>query len=135
SSPKQSRILKIWDQGLTPSSVSECPPSALMASSPTDRYGVEFDRAQIEAALNGGDSLAHKDCDGHGTHVAGIAAGGTKTTSFSNARRVGVAPEADIIAVKFLDTPEKIFYRRPDGSVGAEVFEHPRFRDGVIYCL
>ena len=85
--------------------------------------------------MNGGDSLAHKDCDGHGTHVAGIAAGGTKTTSFSNARRVGVAPEADIIAVKFLDTPEKIFYRRPDGSVGAEVFEHPRFRDGVIYCL
>src|SRR5262249_46873269 len=25
SSPRQSRILKIWDQGLTPSSVAECP--------------------------------------------------------------------------------------------------------------
>jgi len=136
SSPKKSRILKIWDQGLTPSSVSECPESKFMASSPTDRYGVEFDRAKIEAALNGGAALAHKDCDGHGTHVAGIAAGGTNFSPFvGNAKKVGVAPEADIIAVKYLYPPENIFYRRPDGSVGDKVLDDALFRDAVIYCL
>jgi subtilisin family serine protease len=136
SSPKKSRILKIWDQGLTPSSVSECPESKFMASSPTDRYGVEFKRAKIEAALNGGAALAHRDCDGHGTHVAGIAAGGTNFSPFvGNAKKVGVAPEADIIAVKYLYPPENIFYRRPDGSVGDKVLDDALFRDAVIYCL
>jgi subtilisin family serine protease len=136
SSPPQSRILKIWDQGLTPSSVAECPASSLMASSATDRYGVEFDKAQIETALNTSTALAHRDCDGHGTHVAGIAAGGTNFRPvFADASKVGVAPEADIIAVKFLDGPEKTFYRHPDGSIGAEVTNEALFRDGVIYCL
>ena len=135
SSPKQSRILKIWDQGLTPSSVSECPASTLMASSATDRYGVEFGKTQIEAALNGGAALAHRDCDGHGTHVAGIAAGGTNFSAGGDASRVGVAPEADIVAVKYLYPPENIFYRRPDGSVGDKVLDDALFRDAVIYCL
>jgi subtilisin family serine protease len=107
-----------------------------MASSTTDRYGVEFDRAQIETALNGGAALAHRDCDGHGTHVAGIAAGGTNFSSVvGDASKVGVAPEADIIAVKFLYPPENVFYRRPDGSVGDKVLDDALFRDGVIYCL
>jgi subtilisin family serine protease len=36
---------------------------------------------------------AQQDCDGHGTHVASIAAG----------RSVGVAKEADVVAVRVLD--------------------------------
>ena len=39
------------------------------------------------------------DDDGHGTHVAGIAAG----SGFTNERYKGVAPEANIIGVKVLD--------------------------------
>jgi len=130
----KTRILRIWDQGLTPAAAADCPPARLLASA--DTYGVEFDSAEIEADLNGGATIAHRDCDGHGTHVAGITAGGTRFPAiFGDASKVGIAPEADIIAVKFLDNPEKIFYRLPDGSVGAEVGETMKFRDGVLYCL
>ena len=136
SSPMQSRILKIWDQGLTPTSFAECPDVNLLASSNTMSYGVEFDRAQIETALNGGASLRHRDCDGHGTHVAGIAAGGTEFLPvFGDASKVGVAPEADIIVVKYLDPPEEMFYRKADNSVGAKVLDAAPFQDGVMYCL
>jgi subtilisin family serine protease len=131
---KKTRILKIWDQGLTPSAVTDCPDKSLLASD--DTYGVEFDSTKIEAALNGGADLDHKDCEGHGTHVAGIAAGGTTFTPvFGDATKVGVAPEADILVVKYLDTPEKIFYQLADNSTGAEVGWSSRFEDGVLYCL
>ncbi|MGH9496225.1 MAG: S8 family serine peptidase [Candidatus Sulfotelmatobacter sp.] len=134
SPTKKTRILKIWDQGLTPSAVTDCPDKSLLASA--DTYGVEFDSTKIEAALNGGTDLDHKDCEGHGTHVAGIAAGGTLFTPiFGDATLVGVAPEADIIAVKFLDNPDKIFYRLADNSTGAEISWTSRFRDGLLYCL
>ncbi len=103
-------------------------------------YGVEFDSTEIDAALAGGPRLAHRDFIGHGTHVAGIAAGGTNFMNFENvfvgnADLVGVAPEADIIAVKYFDLPEKLFYKLPDGSAGAEVTWGHRFADSLVYCL
>jgi len=128
----KTRILKIWDQGLTPASVSDCPDRRFLASA--DTYGVEFDNTKIEAHLNGGATIGHRDCEAHGTHVAGIAAGGTKFV-VGDASKVGVAPEADILVVKYLDNPEKIFYKLQDGSVGAEVGWPSRFRDAVLYCL
>lgn len=91
-----SRILAIWDQFLDPIG-SE--------SSPTDYgYGVEYTKANIDAALaaaNPFNIVRHQDNDGHGTHVAGIAAGdgsasGNGQPAFTF---VGVAPEADIILV------------------------------------
>ena len=133
SSPRKTRIRRIWDQGLTPAAVSDCPPVQLLASAHT--YGVEYDRHEIDAALNGGTPLAHRDCDGHGTHVAGIAAGGTNFPLFGDASKVGIAPEADIIAVKLLDNPDKLFYRLTDGTVGPEVSEAMKFRDAILYCL
>jgi len=130
---KKSRILRIWDQGLKPSAVTDCPDVSLLASS--DTYGVEFDTTKIETALNGGADLAHKDCDGHGTHVAGIAAGGTTFLPlFGDASKVGVAPEADIVVVKFLDNGD-VFYTKPDNSQGAAVSESAKYRDGLLYCL
>jgi subtilisin family serine protease len=130
----KTRILRIWDQGLTPAAVTNCPPSRLLVSS--DTYGVEFTSAQIEADLNGAAGIAHRDCIGHGTHVAGIAAGGTHFPSVvGDASKVGVAPEADIIAVKILDNPDKIFYTLANGSTGGEVPWTRRFADGVLYCL
>lgn len=132
---KATRILRIWDQGLSPASLAECPPVALLQSPHT--YGVEFDDTEINAALNGGAVIAHKDCEGHGTHVAGIAAGGVKFpagVAGADASRVGVAPEADIIVVKYLDNPETIRYRLAAGF-GGQVGWDDRFRDAVLYCL
>jgi subtilisin family serine protease len=132
---KVTRILRIWDQGLPPAAVTDCPSVALLQSPHT--YGVEFKPPAINAALNGGAPIAHKDCEGHGTHVAGIAAGGAKFPvglAGANADRVGVAPEADIIAVKYLDTPDTIKYRTAAGFGGIVEWDD-RFRDAVLYCL
>jgi len=131
---KKTRILKIWDQGLVPTAIAQCPDKTLLESTKT--YGVEFSSAQIDTHLNGGAKIAHKDCHGHGTHVAGIAAGGNLFPASGDAKFVGVAPEADIIAVKFFDNPEHIFYRKPDGSQDTdEVGPSAQFHDAVLYCL
>lgn len=66
------RILRIWDQTMSGPGVAE------------GGYGLE---------LSGPTLSASRDMDGHGTHVAGIAAG--KDGAFA-----GVAPEADIVMVK-----------------------------------
>ncbi len=133
TSPKKTRILRIWDHGLEPASSAEWPDVNLLVS--TKPYGVEYDTSDIEADLNGGTALRHKDCNGHGTHVAGIAAGGVLFASGGDSKRVGVAPEASIVVVKILDVPGKIFFRRPDNSRDAVVEWERRFRDAIIYCL
>jgi len=135
---KKTHIKRIWDQGLKPGSLAECPDFNLFESKKT--YGVEFKDAQIEAALNGGAPIAHKDCNGHGTHVAAIAAGGTLFPGGGDAKIVGVAPEADIIAVKVLDVPQ-----RPDGApdikfrlaagFGGDVSQVTQIHDAIMYCL
>lgn len=63
--------------------------------------GLVMDRAAIDAILKGSGTMPpHEgDGDGHGTHVAGIAAGNGGTTH----RYVGVAPGADIIVVRASD--------------------------------
>jgi subtilisin family serine protease len=131
---KKTRILKIWDQSLVPTAFAQCPDKTLLESSKT--YGVEFSSAQIETHLNGGAKIATKDCDGHGTHVAGIAAGGNIFPASGDAHLMGVAPEADILFVKFNDGPEHIFYVKPDGSQDTEeVGGIAQFHDAVLYCL
>jgi subtilisin family serine protease len=134
--PYRSRILKIWDQGLTPvvAAGEKGPDVARLLSAHT--YGVEFDTAAIETALNTSVYPAlpvdfrHKDCDGHGTHVASIAAGGNQVAGGSDASFVGIAPAADIIVVKMLDVPDVI---RDD--TGTEVGADVQFRDAVMYIL
>lgn len=133
-SPFKTRILRIWDQGLTPAKVDDGPPEALLESAFT--YGSEFKDRAIDAALNGGAPLKHRDCSGHGTHVAGIAAGGTVFPPSGDAKHVGIAPEASIIAVKYLDTPKKIYYKKVDDGLSTDdVSWKMRFRDAVLYCL
>ena len=75
------RIKYIWDQtqdGNAPSGFN---------------FGYECDQASID---NG--QCPEKDTDGHGTHVAGTAAG--NGLSSNPPREIGVAPQADIIMVK-----------------------------------
>ena len=91
-----SRILFIWDQGLT-AGAGEAAPAPF-------GYGVEYSNAQINAALATAapfNTVRHRDRGGHGTHVTGIAAGDGSIAGQGRpgGTFVGVAPEADIIVV------------------------------------
>lgn len=83
-----SRILYLWDQTETGT-----PPEGFSA-------GAAYTQAQINAALQSGNPLSlvpSQDRNGHGTAVAGIAAGNGRS---SNGENIGVAPDADLIVVK-----------------------------------
>ena len=91
-----SRILFLWDQGLT-AVAGEAAPAGF-------GYGVEYNNAQINAALATAapfNSVRHRDPGGHGTHVTGIAAGDGSAPGQGRpgGTFVGLAPEADIIVV------------------------------------
>lgn len=79
-----SRILFLWDQNL---------PSDGSALAYGFNYGRVFTQGEIEAALAAG-YFPSTDTMGHGTHVAGIAAG-----DGSGGGLPGVAPEANLIVV------------------------------------
>lgn len=83
------RILSFWDQ-----SGSGNPPDGFT-------FGREYTSGELNAALASPDPIAvtgQLDIKGHGTAVAGIAAGG----GISDPYQIGVAPKADIIAVRVL---------------------------------
>ena len=109
SDSTKSRILSIWDQTLT-AGAGESTPAGLA-------YGVEYTQAQINAELGASPPgvVREKDINGHGTHVAGTAAGNglAQFGKFS-----GMAPDADIIVVK-----------GGDGS-----FSESKMIDGLTYA-
>ncbi len=82
------RILYLWDQ-----TVEGSPPDGF-------REGTEYSRMQINDALQSDDPFSiipSNDFNGHGTAVAGIAAGNGNS---SNGENIGVAFKADLIIVK-----------------------------------
>lgn len=91
------RVAFLWDQGLTPQAGEHSPAGFA--------YGVEYDRARIDAALaspNPFGVVRHRPAPGsHGTHVAGIAAGNGRSAggAFAVGRFVGAAPEATLVLV------------------------------------
>jgi subtilisin family serine protease len=131
SKPYKTRIARIWDMGLSPQAGESGPrhPSWLGLPPLTPAfagsvYGVEYESDAIEAQLNGivpFVPVRHRDCSGHGTHVAATAAG-NGLTLFDY---VGVAPEAEIVMVKFLHLETPPESQIPPVSVdGDRRFEH-----------
>ena len=100
------RIRYLWDQTLRPSEQEgevRRPPEGFSV-------GVEFDAAQINRALETADPqqrfglLPSVDISGHGTAVAGIAAGNSVFYQ-------GVAPQAELLVVK-LGLPDALSFPR-----------------------
>jgi len=107
------RILALWDQTVSPDAEKEFfPPEGFQT-------GTEFTREQINAALREADPLRQyelvpsRDSSGHGTAVAGIAAGAAvnATSGTADNNYEGVAPESELLIVK-LGTPRENSFPR-----------------------
>lgn len=89
------RILAILDFSVD-SPITEKPPHV-------------YQQEQINESLRSGQPLGHKDTLGHGTHVAGIAAGNGRISNRAVAPYLGVAPRADLVVVKGLRSESQEF--------------------------
>lgn len=107
------RILSLWDQTVSPEAEKGFfPPEGFVT-------GTEFTREQINAALREADPLRQyelvpsRDSSGHGTSVAGIAAGAATnvTGGTANNNYEGVAPESELLIVKLGAPRENSFPR------------------------
>lgn len=107
------RILSLWDQTVSPDAEKGFfPPEGFQT-------GTEFTREQINAALREADPLRQyelvpsRDSSGHGTAVAGIAAGtaANVTGGTANNNYEGVAPESELLIVKLGAPRENSFPR------------------------
>ncbi|MBI4537913.1 MAG: S8 family serine peptidase [Gemmatimonadetes bacterium] len=105
----RTRVRFLWDQTL-----SGTPPGRV--GEQTFFYGHECDRASLDAR-----TCPQRDTNGHGTHVAGIAAGDGSGTGggLPAYRYVGIAPEAELLVVKG----------------GDESFSEAGVVDGVAYIF
>lgn len=103
------RLLALWDQTIAANSIPHLSSDSETTLPSPDGYslGTLFPSEIINEALNATDPQTRfticpsQDLSGHGTHVAGIAAGNGRT---SNGIYRGVAYEADLLVVK-LGTP------------------------------
>ena len=111
------RLIGIWDQTLA--SLAYPPPAGF-------GFGSYYSRAAIDAALAGGPSLPTQDGHGHGTHVAGTAAGNGRATGLGvpEGTFAGMAPRADLLVVR-------VFNNNGDFCSGCDLVAAVEFIDQV----
>ncbi|WMJ87042.1 S8 family peptidase [Anaerocolumna sp. MB42-C2] len=119
---KTTRIARIWDQTI----VSENKQEGLV-------YGTEYTREQINEAIVNIDPYSivpSKDDIGHGTMVAGIAAGNEVPESGF----YGVAPDSELVIVKLKPAKPylKKFFRVPDSVIA---YQENDIIYGIQYLL
>lgn len=103
-----SKVIAIWDlmdnsYQTSGGSVGSKPPVYLQKEAKW--LGTIYTHQQINAALNGAGTVNSVDRFGHGTAVAGTAAGNGRATAngVPSGTYAGVAPDADLIVVKAMD--------------------------------
>lgn len=108
-----SRILALWDLfddsfQKTNGAVGSQPP--VYFEKEKEWLGTVYTNEQINAALKGTGKVNSFDRDGHGTAVAGTAAGNGRAAANGVApgTYAGVAPQADLIVVKAMDCNSSI---------------------------
>lgn len=102
------RILELWDQTI---------PNEEDSNFFYNR-GKIFNREEINQALINNDrSFPSRDPSGHGTHVAGIAAGNGRA---SQGEQKGVAPESELLIVKLGNTFPEGFPRTTELMLGMD---------------
>ena len=121
------RITALWDQTIVPHSVLFPSEEKSLLTSPTGySLGTLYTSDTINAALSAPDVQTRlsicpsQDLSGHGTHVAGIAAGNGRASS---GIYQGVAYEADLLVVK-LGTP------KPNGFPSTSLL-----MQGIDFCV
>lgn len=122
------RVEYLWDQDLKPRD-GEKPPAKY-------GYGVEYSRAHIDAELSGQkprgtirhDPLnAEENIRGHGTHVAGIAAG----NGASSGTHIGVAPASRLVFVNLARSAMVGQVNEPLGSLANSI----NLAHAITYCF
>ncbi len=131
-----SRIVSIWDQGDN------------SGNTPEDfDYGTEYSQSDINEAIrsdNPYDIVRSRDVTGHGTFMAGVAAGSENVQQDF----IGAAPEAKIVVVKlkqakkylrdyyFIDE-NAVAYQENDIMAGIRYVERAgvKYRMPVVMCL
>lgn len=116
------KIISIWDQ--TIESANQFPDNAY--------FGTEYGRDQINQALaseNPFEIVPSRDVNGHGTRMAGIAAG----NDMEDAEFFGVAPDAELIVVKLRQAKQSLrdFFLIPEN---VECFQENHVMWAVQYC-
>ncbi len=113
------RIAALWDQTAAGGASGTQPEGYL--------DGVLYTRERINEALRGEAIVPEEDLSGHGTHVAGIAAGNGRA---SGGRYRGVAYESDLLVVKLGGTQSDPFPQTTNLMAAVDFCVRYAARDG-----
>ncbi len=125
------RILGLWDQTLPLDTSEPAPGVPEYYPMGGASYGTEFTREDINAALASNDPFSlvpSRDTNGHGTYLAGLAAG----TAFPLQNFTGAAPMADLAVVKLKPAKKYLrdYYLIPEN---ATAFQENDIMMGIKY--